>query len=177
MENFPQLKSDRLVLRQFTDEDLEHVYQGLTHPEVIKYYGVSYGSLEETKEQMKWFADLEKSGSGIWWAITSAGDNIFFGATGLNNLTQEHRKAELGFWLLPEFQKKGIIRESVPLVLKYAFEVLNLHRIEALVETENTNSAKALKNLNFQHEGRMRDYEVKNGRSISVDIFSCLKGE
>lgn len=177
MKIFPQLKNERLLLRQFTDKDLEHVYRGLSHPEVIKYYGVSYASLEETKEQMKWFADLEKSGSGIWWAITSAEDDTFFGATGLNNLTKEHRKAELGFWLLPQFQKKGIIRESVPMVLNYAFEVLNLHRIEAIVETENVASAKALENLEFQHEGRMRDFEVKNGHFISVDIFSRLKEE
>lgn len=175
--NFPQFRTERLLLRQFQPTDIGHVYKGLSHEEVIKYYGVSYKTLEETKEQMDWYANLEKEGIGIWWAITSAEDETFFGATGFNNLNREHRKAEIGFWLLPEFQKKGIIREAAPVVLDHVFHKLNLHRIEAYVESENKNSARALQKLNFEHEGRLRDCELKNGNFISLDIFARLKNK
>ncbi len=59
--NFPILKSERVILRQFKDTDLENVFIGLSHPEIIKYYGISFDTLEATKEQMTWFADLEKT--------------------------------------------------------------------------------------------------------------------
>ena len=51
MTEFPILKTERLLLRQFVDTELENVFKGLSHPEIIRYYGVSYKTLEATKEQ------------------------------------------------------------------------------------------------------------------------------
>ncbi|HEX5625455.1 MAG TPA: GNAT family protein [Saprospiraceae bacterium] len=168
------LKTDRLLLRPFADHDLPMVFKGLSHPQVIPYYGVRYDSLEATNAQMEWFAALEKNGTGQWWAICSSHNRIFYGAGGLNNLNREHRKAEIGFWLLPEYWGQGILAEAVPLILDYGFHKLELHRIEAFVETENQNCIRALAKLPFEHEGTMRDCEIKNGRKISLDIYARL---
>ena len=86
---FPIIKTDRLLLRQFVESDIENVFKGLSHPDIIKYYGVSYQTLEATKAQMKFFADLEKNETGIWWAVCSLDNNIFYGAGGLNSLSKE----------------------------------------------------------------------------------------
>ncbi|MBL7747030.1 MAG: GNAT family N-acetyltransferase [Chitinophagaceae bacterium] len=173
--NFPIIKTERLLLRQFADSDLENVYRGLSQPDVIKYYGVSYQTLEATKAQMEFFADLEINGTGIWWAVCSPDNGIFYGAGGLNSLSKEHQKAEIGFWLLPEFWGKGILAEAMPLICNYGFEHLGLHRIEGIVETENINCKNAMAKLDFRHEGTMRDCEIKNGRFISLDIYAKLK--
>lgn len=170
-------RTDRLLLRPFVPEDIQNVFHGLSHPDVIKYYGVNFSSLEATKEQMQWFSDLEKSGAGIWWAICSLDNKKFYGACGFNNLSQENKKAEIGFWLLPEFWGRGIVQEASKEIIDYAFNELNLHRIEGLVEAGNENSSKALRKLGFQHEGSMRDCEIKNGKFISLDIFALLNQE
>ena len=171
--NFPILKTERLLLRRFSDTDLPKVFEGLSHPEVIRYYGVSFDSLEATKEQMKWFADIEREGTGIWWAVCSKDNRIFYGAGGLNSIGK-HRKAEIGFWLLPAFWGKGIMKEAVPLIVDYGFSKLHLHRIEGLVESDNQNCKNAMSKLDFQHEGTMRDCEVKNGKFISLEIYARL---
>jgi len=171
---FPILESERTRLRQFMDLDLENVYYGLSHPEIIKYYGVSFDSLEATKEQMKWFRDLEENGTGIWWAICDKNDGRFLGAGGLCELSKEHKKAEVGFWLLPENWGKGYMSETMPAILNYSFEKLGLHRIEGFVESENANCKKAMARLNFKHEGKMRECELKDGKYISVDIYSKI---
>ncbi|MEP6582920.1 MAG: GNAT family N-acetyltransferase [Ginsengibacter sp.] len=172
---FPKIKTDRLLLRRFLESDLEKVFKGLSHPDIIKYYGVSYNTIEATKEQMKFFADLENDGTGIWWAVVSADDKIFYGAGGLNSLSKQHRKAEIGFWLLPEFWGQGIMAEAMPLICNYGFEKLELHRIEGLVETENINCKRAMAKLDFHHEGTMKDCEIKNGRFISLEMYAKLK--
>ena len=59
-EAFPTIKTERLLLRQFTDNDLENVFTGLSDPNVIRYYGVSYTTLEETKLQIKYFLSWNK---------------------------------------------------------------------------------------------------------------------
>lgn len=175
--DFPTIKTERLLLRQFVASDLENVYKGLSNPEIIKYYGVSYKSLEDTKAQMQFFANLEKEGTGIWWAVCSLDNKTFYGAGGLNSLSKEHKKAEIGFWLLTEFWGQGIMTEVMPIICNYGFDNLGLHRIEGLVETDNLNCKNVMKKLNFKLEGTMRDCEIKNGKFISLDIYAKLKNE
>jgi ribosomal-protein-alanine N-acetyltransferase len=126
---------------------------------------------------MRWFADLEKTKTGIWWAICSVENQNFLGAGGLNNIQHYHKKAEIGFWLLPEFWGKGIMTEVLPLIYNYGFNTLGLHRIEGFVESENINCKKVLGKLNFRHEGTMKDCEIKNGKFISLDIYAALNHE
>lgn len=175
--DFPTIKTDKFLLRQFVDSDLENVFKGLSHPDVIKYYGVSYQSLENTEDQMKFFADIEKNGTGIWWAVCSLDNKTFYGAGGLNSLSKEHKKAEIGFWLLHDYWGQGIMTEIMPIICKHGFEHLGLHRIEGLVETNNLNCIKAMQKLDFRHEGTMKDCEIKNGKFISLDIYAKLKTE
>lgn len=123
------------------------------------------------------FADLEKEGTGIWWAVCSLDNQSFYGAGGLNSLSRENKKAEIGFWLLTEHWGKGIMTEVIPIICEYGFSNLGLKRIEGFVETDNRNCKKAMKNLGFQPEGTMRDCEIKNGKFISLDIYARLNPE
>lgn len=172
---FPTLKTDRIILRKITESDLENIYIGLSNPDVIKYYGISFNSLESTKEQMTWFTELEKNQTGIWWAICSHDNRTFYGAGGLNDLSKEHKKAEIGLWLIPDFWGQGIMTETIPLICDYGFDQLGLHRIEGFVESNNQSCKKAMEKLDFQSEGTMKDCEIKNGKFISLDIYAKLK--
>lgn len=171
---FPILTTERLLLRRFQPDDIESVYRGLSHPEVIKYYGVNYASLEATQEQMDWFATIEKEEKGIWWAVCNKQDQTFLGAIGFNNWSKENRKIEMGYWLLPEFWGSGIIREAGLAACEYAFQKMSVHRIEAVVETENANSKKIMTQLGFELEGVMRDCEIKNSKFISLEMYARL---
>jgi ribosomal-protein-alanine N-acetyltransferase len=173
MNKFPILETERLTLCQFTAEDLENVFKGLSHPDVIKYYGVSFKTLAATKEQMDWFKNLEKTATGIWWAIWSKDKKQFYGAGGFNDLAA--KKAEVGFWLLPAFWGQGIMKEAMPLICNYAFTKLGLERIEGFVETENSNCKKGLAKLNFEYERTDLDCEIKDGKKISVDVYAMGK--
>lgn len=174
---FPIIKTERLLLRQFKENDLQNVFKGLSNPDIIKYYGISFDSLEATKEQIDWFAQLEKSETGIWWAICSLDNKTFYGAGGLNSLNKEHKKAEIGFWLLTDFWGQGIMTEVMPIICNYGFNNLGLHRIEGFVDSDNINCKKAMSKLNFQYEGTMRDCEMKDNKFISLDIYAIIKIE
>ncbi|RYY40585.1 MAG: N-acetyltransferase [Chitinophagaceae bacterium] len=164
----------RLHLRPFVASDLANVYRGLSHPQVIPYYGVRYDSLEATKAQMEFFATLEREGTGRWWAVCSPDNKEFYGAGGLNGLHKEHRKAEIGFWLLPEYWRRGFMQEAIPAICRYGFETMNLHRIEGLVESENAACRRAMDRLGFSFEGMLRDCEWKDGRFISLAVYTLL---
>ncbi|GGD18492.1 GNAT family N-acetyltransferase [Flavobacterium orientale] len=175
--NFPILQTEKFVLRQFVESDLSAIFKGLSDPEVIQYYGISFKTLEETKEQLQFFADLEANETGIWWAICSLDNQTFYGGGGFNNRSKEHKKAEIGFWLLKDFWGQGIMTEILPLLCQYGFDHLDLHRIEGFVETENFKCKKAMQKLAFNHEGTMKDCEIKDGKFISIDIYALLKND
>ncbi|RIA09205.1 ribosomal-protein-alanine N-acetyltransferase [Flavobacteriaceae bacterium MAR_2010_72] len=168
---FPTLKTQRLFLREITDLDLENIFNGLSNPEVIRHYGVSFNSLEATKEQIIWFADTKQ----LWWAICALDNQTFYGAAGLNAIDPTERKAEIGLWLLPQFWGKGIMTEVLPLIADYGLNQLQLNRIEGFVETENTNCKKVMAKLDFHLEKTMIDCELKQGKLISLDVYVKTK--
>ena len=171
---FYNIKTKGFLLRKITMGDLPHIFEGLSHPDVIKYYGVSYNSMEESEEQIQWYEGLEDNETGIWWAICDTDDTTFYGAIGYNNLSKPNRKAEIGYWLLPEYWKKGIISTVLTSVLSFGIDRLQLHRIEAYIELQNESSKKVLLKQGFVKEGSMKDCEIKNGRFISIDIFAYV---
>lgn len=165
-----QLKTEKIFIREIESYDIENVFKGLSNPDIVKYYGVSFTSLAETKTQMDWFADAKQQ----WFAICDVKSTTFFGAGGFNDICLQNRKAEIGFWLFPEYWGKGIMKEAIPLLCNYAFTNLQLHRIEGFVDSKNENCKRALSKLDFQFEGTMKDCELKQDQFISLEIYSKI---
>lgn len=174
---FPQLATARLLLQQILPEDQPFIFQGLSHPDVIPYYGVQYKTLEETRVQMVYYSQLWREGKGAWWKITDARTNAKLGALGYNNFSVQHNKCEIGYWLLPQYWGRGIAAEAVQQLVAYLFEEKKVHRIEALVEVENKASSSVALKAGFTLEGTLRDYEKKNDRYISLRVYSQLRSE
>ncbi len=174
---FPSLDSARLALRQIKAGDQYHIFEGLSHPQVIQYYGVSFETYEATEEQMEWYELLWQEQSGIWWAICDKDRQQFLGACGYNEYQAEHRKIELGYWLLRQHWGQGYIQEALPVIISFAFKQLKVERIEAFVETGNKASDKVLLKQGFKHEGTMRNCEYKNDRFISLKVFGLLQSQ
>jgi ribosomal-protein-alanine N-acetyltransferase len=177
MKPFPVIQTERLVLREIMPYDINHIYAGLSHQDVIKHYGVSYDSIESTQTQMEWFNNLRSEGTGTWWAVCDRKNNTFLGAAGFNNINRENNSAEIGFWLLPDHWGKGYIPEVLRALIPFAYDKLQLQTIEALVETENNNSIAVLQKLGFHHTATDIDCEIKNGRPISLMKFVLTAGQ
>lgn len=169
---FTPIRTSRLLLRQFHNEDLPLLYRGLSHPEVIRYYGVWFETLEDTRKQLQFFEYLETSQTGRWWAICSPDNSIFYGGCGLNNLVKTQQQAEIGFWLLPEFWGKGLMHEAAAAVCEYGFKSLDLQRIEALVERGNLKSAGLLKRLDFVFQKTHEKADRKRETFIDLDEYA-----
>ncbi|EQM70201.1 GNAT family protein [Pseudomonas tohonis] len=175
---FPTLETPRFRLREITLADTRAIFAGLSHPQVIRYYGVSYATLEATRVQMDWYRSLLRERTGIWWGICTPDNPAhLIGACGYHEWDHGHRCAELGYWLLPEYWGGGVMRECLEAVIAHAFVAMRLHRIEAVVDLENPASSGLLRRLGFTHEGVRRECEYKDGRYLSLDCFGLLAGE
>ncbi len=171
---FPELTTDRFRLREILPSDQQKIFEGLSDKSVIKYYGVSYSTFKEARQQMDWYKNLIITQTGIWWGICSKDNEEMVGACGFNNTGKEHKKTELGYWLLPHYWKQGIMIEVIPSIINYAFDILALHRIEATVEIDNLSSKKLLGKLGFKYEGTLKECEFKNEKFIDLNYYALL---
>lgn len=166
-----------LRLSPIQDGDLPHIYRGLSDPDVITYYGISYGSLTACQAQMDWYAEMARTGRGAWFLIRSLDTDEPVGAIGYNDADPQHKCAELGYWLYPEYWGKGIMGDALQQALAMIYRTTDLHRLWALVEEPNTRSARLLERAGFCYEGTARECEFKGGRFISLRHYALLRSD
>lgn len=171
---YPSLTTPRLLLLPVLPPDQPFVFAGLSHPDVIRHYGVHYETLEETAAQMKWYAQLAASGTGLAWKITDRRSGEKMGVIAVYYFKPQHRKAEVGFWLLPPYWRQGYAKEALLAALHYWQTQKGLHRMEAFVEEENSASSRVLEKAGFRLEGILRNSEIKDGRFISLKVYAWL---
>ena len=172
---FPELRSQRFILRQILQGDLRALYEGLSDPRVNAHYGISYQSEQATQEQIDWYRGLENDGNGVWWAICAHHHpQQLLGACGVYEIDHYNRNADIGYWLSPAQWGQGVMQECLTKVFEYAFGNMQLHRLEAEVELENIASRKLLEKLGFEHEGRRRQVSWRGERYVDLDYFGLL---
>ena len=158
-----KIETDRLIIREFNDKDVEAIYDFSSNPEVNKYTGDKLiESLGEVKHIINniWLKEYKKYGYGRW-AIIYKPDNKVIGFAGLKYLP-EFNETDLGFRFLPEYWNKGIATEASKEIIKYGFENFDLNRIIGIAMPENIGSCKVLEKsgLNFYKKG---DYDGDGG--------------
>ncbi|MFT4413271.1 GNAT family N-acetyltransferase [Fredinandcohnia humi] len=175
-ELFPILNTERLVLRQITQEDSSDIFTYLSDPEVMKYYGLApFESEDEALEEIEWYGSIFESNVGIRWGITLKGTDIIIGSCGFLNWEKRHNRAEVGYELAKEHWNKGIMREALEAVIHYGFTTYEINRIQALVEQENIASLRLLKKVGFNEEGILKEYERTSGKYDDLVMLSYLR--
>jgi ribosomal-protein-alanine N-acetyltransferase len=177
-ERLPTIDAERIRLRWISAEDTDAFYAIYSNPEVMRYW--STPPLRDRAEA----ANLIRKIHADWqrriilkWGIALRSDDRLIGSITLFNLEFSHRRAEIGYALAREHWGHGYMTEALMALLKYAFEVLELHRIEADVDPRNTASIKTVERLGFQREGYLRERWQVNGEIQDAFFYGLLKQE
>ena len=177
MSPFPELKTDRLLLRKFQLSDAPDVQRLAGAKEVAAGTFLPHPYEDGMAEQ--WIADQERAhegGTAVSFAITLADNATFIGSIGLE-IVQSHRHARLGYWLGVPYWNQGYCTEAVSAVLRYGFMQLNLHRIYSPYFQGNTASERVLQKAGMTYEGRMREHYLRFGRFVDLELYGLLQQE
>ena len=172
---FPNLETERLLLRRVVKEDVKEVFALRSNPETMKY--IPRPLVKTTDDALEHISMIEakiENNEGINWAITLKKSSKLIGIIGHFRIQPEHYRAEIGYMLLPEFHGKGIIPEAIKEVVKYGFEIMKLHSIEAIIDPENFASEKVLQKNGFVKEAHYKENEFYDGRFLDTVIYSIL---
>jgi ribosomal-protein-alanine N-acetyltransferase len=173
---FPNLETQRLLLRQVSTNDVDAILALRSNDEVMKYIPRPYlKTQKDALELIAMFDDKIENGIGINWGIYFL-DNPgkLLGIIGYYRMKPEHYRAEVGYMLFPEFNGKGIVSEALQKVVQYGFKEMQLHSIEAVLDPENRASEKVLLKNGFVKEAHLIENEFYEGRFLDTMIYSIL---
>jgi ribosomal-protein-alanine N-acetyltransferase len=172
---FSNLESERLLLRQITPDDVNEIFALRSNPETMKYIPRPLATTkDDAMGHIKMIQDKIVSNEGINWAITKKGNPKMIGIIGHYRIRWEHFRSEIGYMLLPEHQGKGIITEAIQLLVDYGFNEMNMHSLEAIIDPENTASARVLEKNNFVKEAHFKENEFYDGKFLDAVVYSIL---
>jgi ribosomal-protein-alanine N-acetyltransferase len=159
----PELKTNRLLLRNMLVEDYKDLFETRFHPEVLKH--IKRDQIEDKLEMKTFISErLEaiKNNSLCFWAISTFESPKLIGTICLWNYNENKTTAEIGYDLHPDYHKKGFMSEAMEVVLKFGFSKLQLHSIEAFTSKQNDNSKRLLEKFDFNLEAHRKDKGFPN---------------
>lgn len=173
---FPILKTERLLLREITEDDAEGIFACFSNDKVTRYYGQeTLDHIEQAEKFVAFFSENYTEKRGIRWGIERKETQGIIGTIGFNAWSPKHKRAEIGYEIHPEQWRKGYISEAVSEILSYGFESMGLTRIGAVVFINNIASNSLLTKMGFQKEGILRNYMYQNGEAHDAYIYSMVR--
>lgn len=168
-----------LVLRPWMEQDAERIVESATDPLVWKY---TTDALSDKSDLLKYvaraMADREQ-GLRYSFAICLHGSDAIVGSSSFGNISAKDRRIEIGWtWLAPQYHGRGLNTVAKYLLLKYAFDELNAHRVEFKTDNTNPRSCAALAKIGAQREGVLRSHTLMHdGRYRDTAYYSILDHE
>jgi ribosomal-protein-alanine N-acetyltransferase len=161
---FPVLQSPRLILRMIHDSDASVIFRLYNDARVMFQRGepVFENELQAEKLIFSW-RKLFAEENGLRWGITLKENDQLIGSVGFKKIVHQHRRADLGYELDPEYWNKGIMTEAVKLVTEYGLQKMNLHSIEANITPDHFASKRILEKNEFVLEAHYRENFYYNG--------------
>ncbi|MDA0149857.1 GNAT family N-acetyltransferase [Vibrio sp. LaRot3] len=180
--NFPEYQTDRVMLRQLSEQDAQSVLCLFSNPSVIAYYDLDVISeLSQAQRIIGAMDERFKSNTGIRWAITLKRNGELVGTCGFNSWDEKARSAVIGYDLLPNCWGQGIATEVVNELVKQAFlgnlPCGELNRIQADTVPGNVASERVLLKVGCKEEGLRRQSGYWKNQYHDLKCFGLLKSE
>ena len=173
---FPNLASDRLSFRSLHEDDVQEVFDLRSDKEIMKYIPRPLANdLQDALEHIRMVKEVIEKNEGINWAISLKGESKLIGIIGIYRIKLEDDRGEIGYILSPNYQNQGLISEAIHNIARYAFETLQFHSMEAVIDPENTASERVLIKNGFVKEAHIKENVFWDDQYLDTVIYSLLK--
>ncbi|BCN29825.1 GNAT family N-acetyltransferase [Anaeromicropila herbilytica] len=170
------LHTNRLVLTEVKESDINEIFKIFSNPEVAKYdWFRPINSKEEAMKFIHRYMDEYDNEEEITWGIRLKETNELIGICCLGDFDEEARRAEIGYDLVSDRWNSGFATEALEAIVHYGLKVMNLNRIEAFITPGNDASVRVLEKLNFTREGLVRERDMIKGKLEDGIIMAILQ--
>ena len=150
------IETERLILREYTWDDFNDLYEILSCPITMSYYPKPYDE-EGTKKWINWCLNSYKNEGFGLWAVCLKDSNKFIGDCGLSIQNIDGEKLpEIGYHINKNYWKKGYAKEAANAVKKWAFENTKYETLYSYMNKENVASYKTAESIGMK---RIKEYQ------------------
>lgn len=174
------LENDRVLLRPLEESDFENlVHFSVNEPELWEYSLQKGSGVEGLKNYMQTAIVNRNKENSYPFIVFDKKNHSFAGSTRFYDVQLANKTLQLGFtWYGKKYQKTGLNQNCKFLLLEFAFEKMDMERVEFRADYENKNSIEAMKKIGCIEEGVLRKNFVKpNGDRRDSIVLSILKQE
>jgi len=174
-----RLGDDHVILRPMhTDDAAAYAGAFQDDPDLGRLLGIEADPDEASvRERIEAQAQRAEDTNFVQMAIADAATDSFWGAMIVHSLHEQHRRGELGFWVVPAQRGRGVGSRAVALTLSWLFEELDLLRVEMTTIPENQVVPALAQRLGFKQEGLLRARDIERGQRVDVVWFGLVREE
>lgn len=174
--NIPTLETDRLILRKMLVRDAEDMFDYARRADVTKYLTWSpHPSADYTREYLEYVATRYAAGEFFDWALEERSSGRMVGTCGFTRFDYHADCGEVGYVLNPAVWGHGYATEGLRAVMKFGFEQLRLHRIEARYIDGNTASRHVMERVGMTYEGTLRGSMLIKHEYRDIGVCAAVK--
>ena len=173
-------RTERLVIRAYTDADLDVVLAYQSLPEVARYIPWQ----RRTPESMPALMERKVAGTALAndddvleLAVTLGADGRVIGEVLLFLRSAEHQTGEIGWALDPAHQGRGYATEAAREILRMAFDDVGLRRVIARIDARNVASGRVCERLGMRREAELVENQWINGELTTEVDYGLLRRE
>ena len=174
-QQLPVLAGRQVRLRELRASDAPALFALLTTEEVARFISPPPTTLDGFERFIAWTLRQRAAGTYACFAVTVAGQDTAIGIFQVRETEPGFGTAEWGFALGSPFWGLGIFQEGAALVLRFAFETLGIHRLEARAALRNGRGNGALRKIGAVQEGVLRKSFLRNGEYLDQALYAIVE--
>lgn len=167
----------KVRLRSHREDDLKNIVAWINNPAVTRY--LSMMRPRSVVEEREWLQRaMRNEDPGSFGLVIESADAEYLGSVGLIHIDPRNRCAEVGLVIArPEDWGRGFGTEALTLMLRHAFEEMNLHRVMLRVYDFNERAVRSYASAGLKEEGRLREALFRHGAWHDVILMAILARE
>lgn len=173
----PYIKTPELIIRPFVATDAnEFVVAALESVETVGKWLPWCTRDYQLADAERWFDicnESRKNGSAFDVGIFTL-DEVLLGGIAINQINQQHRIGNIGYWVRQSYQRKGVATRAVRQIAQYGFNTVGLVRLEIVVASNNLVSRKVAEKSGGLFETLARNRLVINGQPVTAAVYSLI---
>lgn len=174
-EKFPELITERLILRKISNDDVAGFFKLRSDPDTMRFIPRPLATSEQDiLDFFKVGDEYYAKGEMLNFSIALKETNEFIGSIGYYRTNWEAERTEVGYILDPAHRGNAYVNEAMIEIIRFAFNEIGLHSLEAIIDPRNTASINVVERVGFVKEGHLKESSYWNGEYIDCLIYSLL---
>ena len=174
-ESLPMLAGATVTLRELRPSDAPSLFALLTTEEVSRFISPPPSTVDGFEKFIAWTLRQRSVGSYACFAVTLDSTDTAIGIFQLRQLEPGFGTAEWGFAIGSAYWGSGVFQEGAELLVKFAFETVGVHRLEARAAVRNGRGNGALRKIGAVQEGLLRKSFLKDGEYHDQALWTILQ--